>query len=593
MSLFSVLKAISRAHFKRAGLYGLEKRILIVTYSVLLVFVIFLLKLWDLQIISGDEYKEISERNRLRIVEIPAPRGLIYDRNDNALVKNIPSFDISAVKEDLPDDDETLSRLGRLLGLSPEEIKGRLIDAPENPFVPVKLKLDVAMEEVARVEARKIDFPGLQVEAIVSREYIYGNFASHAIGYLGRLTLKQAKDPAYNDVPKRAFIGQRGSEKIYDDILRGVAGRKFIEVDAIGRVIRITRVQQPVKGRDIRLTLDKKLQKASEDALKDKIGAIVVIGVNNGEILALASKPSFDPNLFSRGINYDDWERLINDFQKPLLNRSIQSQYPPGSTFKPITALAALEQKVIDSKTKYQCSGSIDIGRVFRCWKKDGHGNIDLHRAIVESCDVYFYEIAKRLDIDVLARYAENFGLGRSTGLELEGEVMGIVPSTEWKLRTKNQKWFMGENLNTAIGQGYLSATPIQMARLTAALVNGGKLYRLHLLKNEGRQPEIESYIKTDQVKISIIKKALIGVVSDKEGTGKNSRSEIVNIGGKTGTTQVIGGDPDKFKDHAWFIAFAPVEDPQISLAVFVEHGGHGSTTAAPIAKKVIEAYFQ
>jgi penicillin-binding protein 2 len=578
----------------------MKKRISISTYIVIFIFIVFFLRLWDLQVINGGKYKKIAELNRLRIVEIPAPRGVIYDRNNNALVRNIPSFDISVVKEDIPRDPETLSALGRLIGLESVDIKARLDKASVSPFEPVKLKQHVSLEEVARVEARKINFPGLQVDVVISREYIYGEFASHTIGYLGHLTLEQAKDPDYQDVPRKAFIGQLGAEKVYDKILRGIAGKKFIEVDAIGRVIKVAGIQQPIKGRDINLTIDMKLQAEAEDALRGKAGAVVALDANTGEILVLVSTPSFDPNLFARGVSYRDWKILVNDPQKPFLNRALQSQYPPGSTFKIITAIAALEEGIITGSTKFECKGSINMGRVFRCWKEEGHGNINLHRAIVESCDVYFYEIGKKLGIDTLAQYASDFGLGSLVGVELEGERTGIVPSTEWKLRIKKQRWYKGETLNTVIGQGYLSTTPMQMARLMAAVVNGGKLYRLHLLKKDsGSDSRVEGLVGIKPENINLIKKALMGVVSDKDGTGWMARSDIVSIGGKTGTTQVVGtgnrqeGITDKYKDHAWFIGFAPVENPQIAVAVFVEHGGHGSTVAAPIAKRVIETYFK
>jgi len=577
----------------------MERRIFIAVSIVIFIFIIFFLKLWDLQIVKGSEYKKSAERNRLRIIKIPAPRGIIYDRNNNALVKNIPSFDISVVKEDLPRDPETLSALGKLIGLEPEVISARLEKTPANPFEPVKLKWDVSLEDVAKVEARRIDFPSLQVDVVVSREYIYGQSASHVIGYLGRLTVEQVRDPDYRDVPRQAFIGQWGAEKVYDKILRGTAGKKIIEVDAIGRVVKVVGIQQPVKGKDIKLTIDMEIQAEAENALQGRAGAVVALDPNSGEILALASIPSFDPNLFARGISYKDWKRLLNNPRKPFLNRALQSQYPPGSTFKIITAIAALEEEIITEDTQFECKGSTYFGRVFRCWKEEGHGRISLHRAIVESCDVYFYEIAKNLGIDILAKYASDFGLGSTVGIELEGEKSGIVPSTEWKLKTKKEKWYKGETFNTAIGQGYLSATPIQMARLMAAVVNGGKLYRPHLLKDSVSDNVVERKVYIKPENIGLIKKALIGVVSDRNGTGCMASSDLVSIGGKTGTTQVVGGGgdeediPDKHKDHAWFVAFAPEEDPQIVVAVFVEHGGHGSTSAAPIAKRVIEAYFK
>ncbi len=577
----------------------MEKRIFIIINIIIFVFFIFILKLWYLQVIKGAEYKKIAEQNRLRAIQIPAPRGIIYDSNNNALVRNIPSFDISAVRDDVPRDPGTLSALGNLLGLATEDIEERLDRIPLNTLEPVKLKQNVPLKEVARVEARTIDFPGLQVDVVVGREYIYGNINSHIMGYLGRLTLEQVKDSDFRDVPRKAFIGQMGIEKIFDKNLRGVAGKKIIEVDAIGRAIRVVSLQQPVKGKDIKLTIDIEVQSEAANALKDKTGAIVALNPNTGGVLALVSSPSFDPNLFGRGIAYRDWEKLITDPQNPLLNRAIQSQYPPGSVFKIITALAALEEGIITDKTRVTCTGAVFEGRLFRCWKKAGHGNVDLHRALVESCDVYFYDIGKKLGIDRIADYAKAFWLGKPTGIELNSEKHGIVPSTSWKRRTKNQRWFPGETLNTAIGQGYLSVTPIQAAQMMAAVVNGGIIYRPHILKESDSGDYGKNVIRIKRKTLELIKKSLLGVVSEKKGTGLMAHSDLVRIGGKTGTVQVVGrkkvskNSLKKYRDHAWFIAFAPEKNPEIVIAVFIEHGGHGSTAAAPIAKKVIETFYK
>ena len=580
----------------------MDKRITAALYIVILFFGIFLIRLWDLQVIKGSEYRKIEERNRLRVIDIPAPRGIIYDRNNKAFVKNVPSFDISVVKEEIPRDEETLSALGGLLGLEPDDIKKRLSAASSKSFEPVKLKQDVSFEEVAKVEARKIDFPGLQVDVVNEREYIYGHSASHVIGYLGKISLKQLGSPEFINVPRESFVGQFGVEKVYDNILRGKAGKKIIEVDALGSIVRVVRIQKPVKGKDIKLTIDADLQVEAEKSLSGKAGAVVAIQPGTGEILVMASAPSFDPNLFVRGIKEGDWKKLIKNPGKPLLNRAIQSRYPPGSTFKIITAIAALEEGLVSDQTKYKCTGSIKFVREFRCWKKGGHGRLDLHNALVESCDVYFYEIGKKLNIDTLAQYAFDFGLGSETGVELEGEVQGIVPNTWWKREMKNSKWYKGETLNTVIGQGYLAVTPIQMARLISAVVNGGKLYKPFLLKDPGREIEPESIVKIAPRNIELVRKALMDVVQGNRGTGRMARSNIVDIGGKTGTTQVIGGVPDdkykkdvpkKFRDHAWFVAFAPENDTQIVVSVFVEHGGHGSSSAAPIAKRIIETYYK
>ncbi len=575
----------------------MDKRIASAFYIVLVIFGIFTLRLWYLQVIKGGEYRKLDERNRLRVMDIPAPRGVIYDRNDNPLVRNVLSFDVSVVKEDIPRDYEALSALGRLVGLMPEDIKKRS-RVMNNPFEAIKLKQNISFEEVAKIEARRIDFPGLQVEVTSAREYLYGQTASHVLGYLGNPTPRQLSSSEYNNISPQSFIGQFGVEKSYDSLLRGVAGKKIVEVDALGNVIKFVRIQKPARGHDLRLTLDVNAQMEAEKSLEGKTGAVVAIKPDTGEILALASAPSFNPNLFVGGINIRDWKELVQHPKKPLMNRAIQNQYPPGSTFKIITALAALEKGVVSEDTPFSCYGSINLGRVFRCWKDGGHGGVSLYRALVESCDVYFYEVGKRINIDTVAQYASAFGLGRPTGIELEGEASGVVPSTKWKLKVKKEKWYQGETLNTVIGQGYLTVTPVQMARLTAAVVNGGKLFKPHLIKDADKESQPENVIEIAHENYEFVKKALVGVVYEGGGTGGRARSNIISIGGKTGTAQVIGGAvkgkylPEEHQDHAWFIAFAPQNNPQIAVAVFVEHGGHGGSAAAPIAKRVIETYF-
>ncbi len=573
----------------------MDKKITFAFYIVISVFSIFVLRLWYLQIIKGDEYKKIDERNRIRVIDIPAPRGIIYDRNNNALVKNVLSYDISMVREDMPEDPETLEELGGLIGLPLENIL-KLAKASGSPYETVKLKRNVSFEEVARIEARKTDFPGLLVEVTSARGYLYGQTASHLLGYLSNPTPKQLSLPEFSNVPRQAFIGQFGIEKSYDSILRGVAGKKILEVDALGNIIKFVRIQKPLRGQDIRLAMDINAQLEAEKSLQGQVGAVVALKADTGEVLAMASAPSFDPNLFVSGINHSDWKALISDPRKPLMNRAIQNQYPPGSTFKPITALSALESGTVSEGTSFFCGGSTFFGRTFRCWKDGGHGGVALHRAIVESCDVFFYEVGKRINIDTIAKYAAAFGLGRPTGIELDGEAAGNLPSSQWKLKAKKEKWYQGETLSVAIGQGYLTVTPIQMARLTAGLVNGGKIYKPHLLADE--TVELERTVNVNGGNLDFIKRAMLGVVYEGGGTGGRARSNIVSIGGKTGTAQVIGGAvkgkylSDQHQDHAWFIAYAPQHNSQIAVSVFVEHGGHGGTTAAPIAKRVIEAYF-
>jgi len=573
----------------------MDKKISVAFIIVVSVFSIFLLRLWHLQIIKGDEYRRIDERNRIRVIDIPAPRGIIYDRNNNALVKNVLSYDISMVREDMPEDVDELTELGRLIGLSAEDVL-KLARSTGSRYETVKLRRNVSFEEVARIEARKTDFPGLLVEVTSARGYLYGQTASHLLGYLSNPTPKQLSLPEFSNVPKQAFIGQFGIEKSYDSILRGVAGKKIVEVDALGNIIKFVRIQKPLKGQDIRISMDIHAQIEAEKSLQGKAGAVVALKADTGEVLAMASSPSFDPNLFVAGIEHSQWQALIKDPDKPLMNRAIQNQYPPGSTFKTITALSALETGLVSRGTSEYCSGSTYFGRTFRCWKEGGHGSVDTHRAIVESCDVYFYEVGKKINIDTIAKYAWDFGLGRPTGIKLAGEAPGNLPSTKWKLKAKKEKWYQGETLSVAIGQGYLTVTPIQMARLTAGLVNGGKIYKPHLLADE--TPELERTIDVDKGNLDFIKRAMLGVVYEGGGTGGRARSDVVSIGGKTGTAQVIAGAirgktlSGKQQDHAWFIAYAPQLNSEVAAAVFVEHGGHGGSAAAPIAKRVIEAYF-
>ncbi len=579
----------------------MDRRIRFASYVVLFIFAAFVLKLFNLQVIRGDEYRKISDNNRLKIVKVSAPRGIIYDRNGRAFVRNIPSFDVSVIREDLPDDSDTIMSLSSLLELEPAELKSKLKSSAAREFEPVKLKGDLSLAQVAKVVARKIEFPGLHVDVAMGREYTHSELAGHVVGYLSKMSMSQMKEPGYYDLPPESPVGQYGIERFYDTSLMGRSGKEIIEVDAIGRETRVVGVEHPLKGNDIHLTIDIPVQMEAERNLKGKTGSIVAVIPDTGEVLALASSPAFDPNLFSGGISSDDWRQLINDPKKPLLNRGIQSRYPPGSTFKIVTALAALEEGVITRNTRFECKGHIELGgREFRCWNEKGHGRVNLHSAIAESCDVFFYEVAKMIDVDIIAEYAERFGLGTVSGIDLDGEVSGLVPTSGWKKQKKNERWYLGETLNTAIGQGYLTTTPVQMAVLTAAVVNGGRLVRPSILLNDPALIQSgDEDISVSPENLEFIKKALVDSVKGVKGTGKRAYSDITEIGGKTGTAQVVSREtmeddlPARFMDHAWFIAFAPEESPEIAVAVFIEHGGSGGSVAAPIAKNVIEAYFE
>ena len=565
-------------------------------YIVVVVFLILITRLWQLQILQGNKYRELSESNRLRIISIPAPRGILLDRNGFPLVRNSSYFCASIIFGEF--DKSKIYLLSKILNVPAEELLYKINQEKFGPINPIRLKEGLSFNEVAYIEARKSDFPGLIIEAEASREYIYGNIGSHLIGYLGKINPSQSKDPSFRDVPRDAFIGQWGAEMLFDKTLRGIPGEKVIEVDSLGREIRLLKEKNPIKGEDTRLTLDINLQKEAEEAFAERPGALVAIKPDTGEVLGLVSKPSFDPNHFAKGVRYEEWTALMQDKNKPLLNRALQSQYPPGSTFKIIMAIAALEEGVITPDTKVECRGGMTYGKWhFGCWRKKGHGVVSLHRALVESCDVYFYEVGKRLGIDKIYDYASSFGLGKETGFKLVNERRGLIPNTKWKEENKKQTWYPGETLNTAIGQGYVATTPIQMAVMMSAVANGGNLYRPTLITDT--IPVLSGKIKAQPETLDIVKRALSGVVNEPGGTGWAAKSNLASICGKTGTAQVIAmrgisqNQSGKFRDHAWFVAFAPIENPEISLSVFVEHGGHGGATAAPIAKKAIEGYLK
>ncbi len=564
---------------------------------ILCVFTVFVLRLWQLQVVEGDAYYRMAKNNRIRTETIPAPRGIIYDRNGIPLVKNVPAFDISVTLDEFPVERENL--LASVLSMPLKELRDKLEARRRYPLKPIKVKINASMKEVARVEARRLELPGVHVEVEVSRRYLYGPVASHILGYLGRLRPGQANKQEYKQVPANAYVGQWGLEAKYDKYLRGVPGDRIFEVNALGQKIREVGIRPPEKGNDLYLTIDLAVQKAAENAFGDKAGAAVAIDPNNGEVLALVSLPSFDPNLFATGISSKKWNELLNDPKKPLYNRALQSQYPPGSTFKIVVALGALEEDLVSTEEHVTCIGRIHLGRrAFRCWKRGGHGKVNMRKALVESCDVYFYDMALRLGIDSIASYAKSLGLGSAPNLGLVREASGIIPTKQWKLKKMNERWYPGETLNASIGQGFVSTSPFQMAEMIATFTNGGKVFKPKLVRDAVAEVLRETKFRDETV--AIIKDDLRGVVEDPHGTARSVRSSLTTIAGKTGTAQVSSleswraikeDDKGLLEDHAWFVAFSPVDNPDIALSVIVEHGGHGGSAAGPIAKAMIEAY--
>jgi penicillin-binding protein 2 len=598
---------------RQDGAPELRRRTTLLYILLVLVFGGIIARLFFLQVIEGERLTFLSENNRVRIKRIAGTRGVILDRRGQLLVDSRPSFDLLFVAEDTEDPEHTLRQLARYLGRDEKELLAIFEENKKRAaFEEVVIGKDVDWPTVVAVEAHQLELPGITLRARPRRSYADGPVAAHVLGYLGEIgprQLKVLKDEGYALGDE---VGQYGLERRWEDFLRGQSGGQQVEVDALGRRVRVLHEVTDVPGYTVHLTLDRHLQETAFEALKGKEGTIVVLDVNNGDILAMVSTPAFDPNIFARGIKSDEWQALIKDRLRPLNNRAIQGQYPPGSTFKVIMAIAGLEEGVLQPESRISDPGFYYFGnRAFRDWKKEGHGAVDLHKAIVESCDVYFYQAGQRIGIDRIAKWARAFGLGEKTGAALDDEKSGIVPDSEWKRKRFRQPWFPGETLSVAIGQGYLTVTPLQLANMMAAVANGGTLYRPRLVNKiesvDGstvREYGAEK-IRTIPVKpgtLERVRNGLADVVKGVGGTGGAARSKIVEIAGKTGTAQVVEMKGAYLKseqlsyfsrDHAWFVSYAPVQNPQIAVVVLVEHGGHGGSAAAPMAKKVIEKYME
>jgi len=574
-------------------------------------FLVLSLRAWHLQIIKGEEFSRLSKHNRIRIREIPASRGMILDRKGKILVDNRPSFEVLLVPEDIVDMEKIAEFLHGMLKIPPEEMQQRLAAKKHRPpFKPIRIQSDISRLHLALLETYRLDLPGLVVDVAPRRAYTCGNVGSHLLGYLGEIDRRELKASRFREYKMGDFIGKYGIEKKWETFLKGIDGGRQVEVDALGRELKVLQRVEPHPGNNVFLTLDLDLQRTCETALQGKEGAIVAMNPQDGKILAMVSHPAFDPSIFASGINHDDWESLVRNPFYPLQNRAIQGQYAPGSVFKMITAAAGLEEGVISPQEILSCTGSYRFGnRTYRCWRKSGHGKVKLHRAIVESCDVFFYQVGQRLGVDTLAKYAEGFGLGKPTGISLGDEKPGLIPTSDWKEKVYNEAWYEGETLSCAIGQGYVLVTPLQLLNVISAIANGGILYLPQIVERvettSGRA--VKSYppiamgkIPLSPENLAIIREALSGVVNEARGTGRSARLKGATVSGKTGTAQVISlreevekekDVPYEHRDHAWFVAYAPQENPIISVVVLVEHGGHGASAAAPLAREVIGKY--
>ena len=584
----------------RIGVLGL---VITVTLALLL------FRLWNLQILDGENLRSQSENNRLRLIRTPPLRGVIYDRRGQLLVDNRPAYDVVLMPEDTHDLRKTIAGLTRYVSAGEnfaEKISSREFRRPSHEGVV--LAKDVSWPIITAVETHQLDLPGVSIEVSTRRYYPENGFAAHILGYVGEVNPRELAQ--FSGYRMGDLIGKFGIEKKWESILRGKGGGQQIEVDATGKRLRVLGSVEATAGQSLVLTIDAELQRRAEELLDGREGAIVALDVHTGDVLAMASRPVFDPNLFARGITTKEWQHLVKDPLHPLNNRAIQGQYPPGSTFKVVMAAAALEKGVVTPSTRFHCSGGLPFGgRVFRCWKRGGHGSVDLRKALAESCDVYFYQVGQRLGINAIAEYARRFGLGSPLGIPLDHEASGIIPDSAWKQQRLGAPWFAGETLSVAIGQGYVTATPLQMATVAATVANGGTVYRPHVVKrilgDEGEplkeyEPEVVSRTGISASTLTVVREGMWGVVNAPHGTGKKAKLPDIIVAGKTGTSQVISGTkgkgtvlPRRYRDHAWFIAFAPFDAPEIAVACLLEHAGEGGgAAAAPLVKEVLETYF-
>ncbi len=597
---------------KNADRDWIKQRIMAAGLCILVVFVLLFLRLVFLQLIKGEEYRRLSETNCVRLKSIKQSRGLIYDRNKKLLVDNRPSFDLVMVLEDAASVPDTVSFLSSLINESYADLMDNIQKAGNTAFYkPVTLKKNISRDQLAIVEAHKFDLPGIHIEIEPTRYYIYPKMASHLLGYLGEVNREELQTEKYPHVKSGDSIGRYGVEKSFEPFLQGERGGRQVEVDVNGRVVKVLKTVPPVSGNDLHLTLDFSLQQMAEDLLKDQGGAVVAIDPANGDVLVMASSPGFDQNDFIGGISNEKWRLLMDHPGHPMTNKAIQAEYPPASTYKTVTAIAALEEKAIDIHSTTFCPGYYVFGsRRYHCWSRYGHGKLTVREAIAQSCDVFFYQAGEKVGVDALAQYANGCGLGRATGVALDHERSGLIPTAAWKRSRYQESWQAGETLSISIGQGFNLVTPLQMAVFTAALANGGTLYRPRIVKNikdssgniiKKIEPEITGGIPASRQTLELVKNGLLDVVQGDRGTARSIRIKEIEMAGKTGTAQVFSRKTgEKFdnkklartlQDHAWFVCYAPARNPVIAISVIIEHGEHGSTAAAPVAGAMVKQY--
>lgn len=580
----------------------IQQRLNLFRLPVLLIFFVLAGRLWQLQVIQGAEYAAKAENNRIRRIELPAPRGTILDRNNIPLVENRPSFNVLLYREAMEDQSATLRFLSEKLKIDTEEVQARLRRSKGTGlYRPVIIKEDVGMEEISIIEAHRRDHPEIQLGPEPRRLYHFGELAAHLMGYVGEISDQELSSDSFPGARSGSLVGRSGVERIYNRFLMGTDGERQVLVDSMGREKGPVNEIDSVIGGEVRLTIDVELQAIAEAGLEGRVGAVVAMDPRNGEVLVMASSPSFDPNVFSTRISSKDWSALINHSDRPMQNRAIQNSYSPGSVFKVFMADAGLEEGLFSDDPAVLCTGGASYyGRVFHCMHK--HGALRLEEAIAKSCNIFFYELGRRLGISKIAQHASALGLGQKTGVDLPGERAGIMPSPEWKMKARRAKWYAGETISVSIGQGQVSTTPLQILRAVSAIATGGILTTPHVLlsaekSGESGLPWPVRRIPLGEENSKRIRQGMWKSVNE-WGTGHNAAVPGLDICGKTGTVQVVGNDrkqqaKGETGDHSWFAGFGSRDYPEIAVVVFVEHGGKGGVVSAPLAGQIFKAYYE
>jgi len=578
-----------------------QARLAVASYIIVGMIGVLLIGFWKLQVIDADRYSSLAERNRVRYIPVIAPRGRMLDRDGRVLVDNRPAFSVLLLRDDPALVEKHLPGISDGLGISLDDLRDQLTNTKNLPkFQPIIIKPDASPADIAFIESHRSDIPVLEMISVSRRRYLPGGFLAHAAGYVGEVSEQQI-EASNGKLRPGDFAGKTGLERQYNDLLQGTDGMRRVVVNSIGKEVERLSTQEAIPGKQIQLTIDYDLQQIAEQSLGPRPGAAIALDPRTGEVLAMVSHPALDPNDFAVRISADDWKNLNEDRQLPLLNRAIQAQLAPGSVFKIITATAMLEDKNPPENFTAFCPGYATFyGRQFKCWVygKSSHGVVGLHKAILESCDIFFYNVGMRLGIDRLSYYGTKLGLGHKTGIDLPSEEPGLMPSAEWAERVFHRKWYAGETISVSTGQGAVTTTPLQLARTIGGIAMGGVFKQPHLLKDA---PNVgEERFALSEPTVEKITDAMYGVVNEEGGTARNVRLPGIEVSGKSGTAQVIGyatrermGKQKKFEDNAWFVGYAPRRNPEIVVAVLVQESGkHGGEAAGPVVKDIIKVYY-